>query len=385
VDSGKKMRDFHSQGRLSPVVSLAVSGDGKSLVSGMADGMAHLWMPADGKKVLTVQAVNNRVGDPEVNKVCSVALTDDGKRFATVSDRGRHLKLWHTADGTKTRDQRVGRVFEREPIVCVRLFDDGKRIKVGAAKGLWEIDNDAGSHRFVGQQRPVTSMALSRDEKHLVTGSQDKTAILWDVSHTRQIRTFDGHAGAVTGVALSDDGKFVLTGTENNLAILWDAATGQKAQTFAGHTGAVTGLALSGDGKHLWTASLDGTTRLWDRAKGKERCCLYSLNEGKDWHVVTPDGRFVYASNAGTDSIAGYRIAANGALTPIGATIVGTNPGGSTNLDITISADGRFLYSLNAGSGTVGMFAIGRDGALTNLGVRGGLEGGAGLNGIAAN
>lgn len=110
-----------------------------------------------------------------------------------------------------------------------------------------------------------------------------------------------------------------------------------------------------------------------------------SLGAANCWNVVTPDGRFVYASNAGTDSIAGYRIAANGALTPIGATIVGTNPGGSTNLDITISADGRFLYSLNAGSGTVGMFAIGRDGALTNLGVRGGLEGGAGLNGIAAN
>jgi 6-phosphogluconolactonase len=110
-----------------------------------------------------------------------------------------------------------------------------------------------------------------------------------------------------------------------------------------------------------------------------------TLGAANCWNVVTPDGRFVYASNAGTDSIAGFSIGADGALAPIGATIVGSNPAGSTNLDITISADGRFLYSLNAASGTVGMFAIGRDGSLANLGVREGLSGGAGLNGIAAN
>lgn len=110
-----------------------------------------------------------------------------------------------------------------------------------------------------------------------------------------------------------------------------------------------------------------------------------TLGAANCWNVVTPDGRYVYASNAGTSSIAGFALRANGSLQPVGSTIVGTNPSGSTNLDITVSADGRFLYSLNGASGTVGMFAISRDGSLVNLGVRGGLPAGAGLNGIAAN
>jgi 6-phosphogluconolactonase (cycloisomerase 2 family) len=100
---------------------------------------------------------------------------------------------------------------------------------------------------------------------------------------------------------------------------------------------------------------------------------------------VTPDGRFVYTSNAGTSSISGFEVGAQGALTPIGSTVVGTNPQGSANLDIAVSADGRFLFSLNAASGAVGVFAIDRDGALVNLGTRGGLPAAAGLNGIAAN
>lgn len=110
-----------------------------------------------------------------------------------------------------------------------------------------------------------------------------------------------------------------------------------------------------------------------------------TLGNANCWNVVTPDGRFVYASNAGSSSIAGFRIGAHGELAPIGSTVVGANPDGSANLDVTISSDGRFLYSLNAGTGSVGAFAIQRDGSLVGLGTRGGLPAASGLNGIAAN
>jgi len=113
---------------------------------------------------------------------------------------------------------------------------------------------------------------------------------------------------------------------------------------------------------------------------------LPTLGAANCWNAVTPDGRFVYASNAGSSSIAGFALGAGGALSALPGTIVGVNPSGSSNLDITVSADGQFLYSLNAGSGTIGMFAIRPgDGTLTNLGIVGGLPAAAGLNGIAAN
>lgn len=102
------------------------------------------------------------------------------------------------------------------------------------------------------------------------------------------------------------------------------------------------------------------------------------------WQAVTPDGRFVYTSNAGTSTISGFSIATNGTLAPLPGTVVTTQPAGSINLDIAISANGKFLYTLNSGSGTVGMFAINTDGSLTTLGETGGLAASAGLNGIAA-
>jgi len=109
-----------------------------------------------------------------------------------------------------------------------------------------------------------------------------------------------------------------------------------------------------------------------------------TLGNANCWNVVTPNGQFVYASNAGSSSIAGFSIDPSGLLTPVGPTVVGTNPSGSTNLDLAISGDGKFLYSLNSGTGTIGVFGVQKDGSLLNLGQITGLSANAGLNGIAA-
>ena len=110
-----------------------------------------------------------------------------------------------------------------------------------------------------------------------------------------------------------------------------------------------------------------------------------TLGNANCWNAITPDGRFVYTSNAASSTISGFAISATGVLTPLGGTVVGTNPSGSTNLDIAVSADGKFLYTLNSGTGTIGVFAIQPDGTLNKLGDAEGLSEAAGFNGIAAN
>ena len=89
------------------------------------------------------------------------------------------------------------------------------------------------------------------------------------------------------------------------------------------------------------------------------------------WNVISPDGKFVYVSNAGTASISGFTIGKTGSLTPISGTIAGNNPPGSTNLGIAISSDGKFVYTLNSGSGEIGVFEVESDGTLNNLGIAG--------------
>jgi len=109
-----------------------------------------------------------------------------------------------------------------------------------------------------------------------------------------------------------------------------------------------------------------------------------TLGAANCWNVVTPDGTFVYTSNAGSSTISGFAIANTGALTALSGTIVGINPEGSTNLDIAVSSDGKFIYTLNSVAGAIGIFAVQKDGTLLNVGFASGVSPLSGFNGIAA-
>jgi 6-phosphogluconolactonase len=109
-----------------------------------------------------------------------------------------------------------------------------------------------------------------------------------------------------------------------------------------------------------------------------------TLGAANCWNVVTPDGTFVYTSNAGTSTISGFAIGNSGALTALSGTVVGENPQGATNLDITVSSDGKFIYTLNSVAGAIGVFAVQKDGTLVNVESAGGVSPLSGFNGIAA-
>jgi 6-phosphogluconolactonase (cycloisomerase 2 family) len=112
---------------------------------------------------------------------------------------------------------------------------------------------------------------------------------------------------------------------------------------------------------------------------------LATFAAGNCWNAITPDGRWVYVSNSGSDNISGFNIGKDGSLTPIGGTVLGNNPSGSHNVDIAVSADGKFVYTINSQSGNIGVFAINQqDGSLTGLGQAGDLPKSVGFNGIAA-
>lgn len=107
------------------------------------------------------------------------------------------------------------------------------------------------------------------------------------------------------------------------------------------------------------------------RADGSLRAVsagIRSLQTAPCWVVITRNGRFAYTANAGSGSISGYAVAADGSLgliTADGRTGI-TGPG-STPLDMDVSRDSRFLYVIEGGTGNIMGFSIGRDGSLAAM------------------
>lgn len=236
----------------------------------------------------------------------------------------------------------------------------------------------------VGGSSNVVGFVLFHDRLIQIPGS------------TRFLTTNNSEAASL---AFSPDGEFLVVteratndidvfrvqadGTLSPIVVNPSAGPGAFAVAFApdgaalvsetGPAGAANGSAMSS-----YEVLADGTLSAISTS-------VPSLGAANCWNAITPNGRFAYASNAGSSTISGFAIGASGTLTPLSGTVVGTNPTGATNLDIAVSSNGKFLYTLNTGNGTIGIFAIQNEGTLANVGAAAGIPAQAGLNGIAAN
>jgi 6-phosphogluconolactonase (cycloisomerase 2 family) len=212
------------------------------------------------------------------------------------------------------------------------------------------------------------------------------------------LRFLSGNAAASGSVAFSPDGQFLIVTEKatNNLDIfkvLSDGSLSQATITKSVGPGAFSAAFTRNDvavvsetGPGGPNSAISSYSVQSNRTLTPISSSVPTLGSANCWNVVTPDGRFVYVSNAGSGSVSGFAIGSGGTLTPLPGTILALNPTGSANIDITVSSDGKFLYTLNAGTGAVGMFAIQpTNGTLTDLGTSGSLPAAAGLNGIAAN
>jgi 6-phosphogluconolactonase (cycloisomerase 2 family) len=101
------------------------------------------------------------------------------------------------------------------------------------------------------------------------------------------------------------------------------------------------------------------------------------------WAVATRDGRYVYVTNAGSGTVTGYAVAANGALTLLDADgATGVTGASSSPTDAAVSNNSRYLYVLASGSHEVRAFVVAADGSLSPVNGAAGLP--AGSVGIAA-
>jgi 6-phosphogluconolactonase len=84
------------------------------------------------------------------------------------------------------------------------------------------------------------------------------------------------------------------------------------------------------------------------------------------WVEITHDGQYLFTVNTGSGTISSYQIATGGALTLLGSTPVGSGRGVGA-VDARLSPDGGILYVDESAAGTVGAFTV-SGGSLTELG-----------------
>ncbi|MGA9772373.1 MAG: caspase family protein [Blastocatellia bacterium] len=265
------------------IVAVAVSADGRYVVTRSLDGTARLWETSTGNEL--------RQFDSGILFFFSVAISADNKYVMVGSDVGT-VQLWEAATG------KVARMLEghSSTVDSVAFSADSKYALTGSwdkTVRLWEVETGKEVQKFVGHLDRVESIAISADGKYVAAGSKDKMARVWEVSTGKEVQKFVGHSDWIRSVAFSPDDKYLVTGSHDESARVWEIETGKEIQRFKGHSNAVLAATFLPDGRHVLSSGFDATARIWEVRTGKEVRKFETASSKIGAVAISPDSKYL--------------------------------------------------------------------------------------------
>jgi WD40 repeat protein len=346
------------------VTAVALSADGRTIVSGAWDSTVKVWDAHDGRLLRSLEGHTAWVN--------AVALSPDGRTIVSGS-ADRTVKVWDAHDGRLLRSLEG----HTDAVTAVALSADGRTIVSGAddrTVKVWDAHDGRLLRSLEGHTGAVTAVALSADGRTIVSGSLDRTVKAWDAHDGRLLRSLEGHTAWVNAVALSPDGRTIVSGADDRTVKVWDAHDGRLLRSLAGHTYKVNAVALSADGRTIVSGSLDRTVKVWDARDGR---LLRSLEGHTHWVTavaLSADGRTIVSGSLDRTvkvwdahdgrllrSLEGHTDEVNAvALSADGRTIV--SGADDNTVRVWDAASGRLLRSLEGHTGWVLAVAVSPDG-----------------------
>jgi 6-phosphogluconolactonase len=289
----------------------------------------------------------------------SIIITPDGQRLFAVDAGSNQISVLDVRDGQIV----PAGVFGSAGAGPVSLtYGGGLLYVLNAANGSttpanvagFRVDGSGGLHSIPNAIRPLSTdhpnpaQVLLDPQQHTLLVTEKVTNMI-DVYQV-------GGDGSLTGPTLVHSigvypfgMAFVRSGTQSEL-IVDDGVGGPNG------TGAVTTYNLGA-------------------ALTQQQGPVLDPQIAPCWMVTTADGRFAYTSNADSQSIAGFRIRSDGAISLLnGDGRTATTPSDTFPIEESLSRNSQFLYVLESrlllktpGPATVGGFRIEDSGALTSV------------------
>ncbi len=166
LDTGKQRRAI--EGHEGQIGVFGFSSDGRHLVTGGEDKLAHIWNHSSREQLATLK-------HPE--KVWGACFSNDGSIVATVG--GKNIFLWSVPKGKKLATLK-------------------------------------------GHSDTVFDLAISPDGEKLASASADKTVRFWSLSSKMEIAVYEWEVGELRNVAFSCDGMTAAVSSDSGKIVVWD-------------------------------------------------------------------------------------------------------------------------------------------------------------------
>ena len=280
VQTGAEIAQLNEKPR--NIKTIALSPDGKTLISSDSEGQVQMWDISTAKLHSTLR------GPQKITNAVFVATANG---ITLANEEHRHIRLWKFSPNTTepiVTDTNSDSKFGYGTVVMT-LSPDATRLAATSSDEheiypIWLWDANTGELLFTleGHTRWIRALVFSPDSKTLASGDGGNTIRLWDMDTRTPRATFKISEWGFHTLTLSPNGKLLASGSNDGRVRLWDATVKKQAGwstfgkyvptlTLRGHKNRVSALAFSPDGKTLITGSHDGSIRAWDTTIGSKR------------------------------------------------------------------------------------------------------------------
>ena len=291
----------------------------------------------------------------------------------TLSSDGRHVFVVNAASNTLS----TFTLDHGQPVLASVVDSGGLRpISVTERDGLVVVLNAAGDGN-------IAAFRNNAGQLQAVPGA------------TRPLSVAASAGAAQVGFSERGDALVVTEKTTNRITTYTVAADGTLGQPTATASAGITPFGFAFDKRdHLIVSEAQGgatngstTSSYRFNLRDPAQPLLVSpsvptTQTAACWVAVSPNGRFAFTANAGSNSVSSYRIAPDGELT-LAHAVAGSTGADAGATDLAVSANGRVLYALAPRGLQIVGYTIGSDGHLAATGMAAGLP--TGVVGLAAN
>ena len=127
---------------------------------------------------------------------------------------------------------------------------------------LRELSEDYGLS-IEGHSQSIRCLAITNDNKYLISGSDDTTLRVWKIPEMYQITVLPGHKSRITCIAITIDCKYLVSGSNDNTIRIWNLDTYNQTSLITIENAYSSCITISKDAK-LIISGLRTNINIWD-------------------------------------------------------------------------------------------------------------------------
>ena len=276
------------------VTDVNYSNDGKRVMVTGYYGGSRLWeqLAEEPDIFLKYKIEGSRAAQFAANDTRVVSCDDNLLTIWDLGTQEKHKefdsrKLRGTGYWSKINDVAVSP--KGNYAIATSNGSGGGDVTIGA---LIRLDLEpAGAGVVATNKTGFNVLEFAPSSEFFCTGSFDKKLAVRNSLTCAVQRTYPC-SSKLTAAGISPASDIIVSGEQKGGMTVWRRGANAPVAMLRQHQKRVNKIKFSSDGRRMISCSEDGKTIVWDTVTWQELATMVVSNDGNDWLVYTPDGRF---------------------------------------------------------------------------------------------